>query len=142
MTSIRDTGVERLEIAALDREQFYDELWSFTGQELRIRYALSPFSLQQLCQKHRLPLPPMGHWIKVRHGKMAKRPPLPKVSEAPVNTVYVLLNDPAHSKLQHDPVQIGHQAKPTPREGKAQGLDTWGFGCNGTDRSSPVCRPP
>lgn len=59
--------MERLKLVILERPQFYEELWSLTGQELRIRYALSPYGLGVLCETHRLPLPPVGYWTRIRH---------------------------------------------------------------------------
>src|SRR5438874_1288201 len=97
---------EKLNPIFLERSQFYDELWSFTGQELRIRYALSPFSLQQLCQQHRLPVPPAGYWTKLRHGKKAKPPPLPSIADPALGKVFLLLNDPGRCRLRCDPVIV------------------------------------
>lgn len=98
--------MDKLNVIALDRATFYEELWTFTGQELRIRYALSPYSLQMLCQQHHLPAPPVGYWVKVRHGKKVKRPPLPNVSDPGLQRVYLLTNDPEHSRLCHDPIPL------------------------------------
>jgi hypothetical protein len=98
----------KLEVISLDRAQFYDELWTLNGQELRIRYALSPFGLQQLCEKHRLPVPPADYWIKVRHGKKVKRRPLPNLADPQFQTIHLLLLTPemASCKLRHEPVLV------------------------------------
>lgn len=82
--------VESPKIVSLTRESFYDILWSVTGQELRVQYALTPYGLQQLCLDHRLPVPPVGYWSKYRKGKKVRRPPLPCVQDTSLETIQLI----------------------------------------------------
>ncbi|MGE5610161.1 MAG: hypothetical protein ACM359_12975 [Bacillota bacterium] len=108
--------MEKLNVIAMDRAKFHEELWTFTSQELRIRYALSPYSLEQLCKRHNLPAPPVGYWVKLRHGKKVKLPALPHVSDPALQIVYLLANDLEHGKLCHEPVAVPRTlVEPHPR---------------------------
>ncbi|MCW3101145.1 MAG: hypothetical protein JWL77_6763 [Chthonomonadaceae bacterium] len=99
---------DQVQITNLTRPQFYDELWTLTGQELRIRHGLSPYRLSVICKEYRLPTPPMGHWIKVRHGTSVKRRPLPELTDPARQTIPLLLLEPdiERCKLSREPVPV------------------------------------
>jgi hypothetical protein len=41
-------------------------------------FDISDVGLSKACRKHSIPVPPVGHWTKVEHGKPVSQPPLPK----------------------------------------------------------------
>jgi hypothetical protein len=109
--------MESLKLVTLSREEFFNELWDYTAQELRIRYALTPYGLQQLCQKYHCPVPPMGYWMKaVHHNEVGRRKP-PKLTDPNLQTVHLLLleADPARCKLSRVPIRVAEQLD-TPHE--------------------------
>lgn len=66
-------------IVEFQRENLYHEVWAEPVIKVAKRYGLSDVGLRKICKKLRVPLPPMGHWVKVRHGKMPPRPALPTI---------------------------------------------------------------
>ena len=62
------------------RSQLYREIWAEPVRTVAARYQISDVALAKLCRRHNIPLPPRGHWAKVRAGQHPKRPhlkPLP-----------------------------------------------------------------
>ena len=61
------------------RSQLYREIWAEPVRTVAARYRISDVALAKLCRRHQVPLPPRGHWAKVRAGQRPKRPALPPV---------------------------------------------------------------
>lgn len=55
----------------------YAAVWTTAMCRLAPRYGLSDAGLAKLCRREAIPVPPRGHWAKVRAGKKVERPPLP-----------------------------------------------------------------
>ena len=61
----------------LTREELFDLVWSEPVARVAERYGLSGAGLRKLCLRHDVPVPPRGHWARVKAGKKVKRPKLP-----------------------------------------------------------------
>ena len=61
----------------LNREELYEQVWSQPMTKLASTYSLSDNGLRKICKKHDIPLPTLGYWAKMQHGKKVERLPLP-----------------------------------------------------------------
>jgi len=67
-----------------NREQLYEDVWSFPMSKLAEKYGVSDRALAKACRKLHVPVPTMGHWNKIAaHKPGDDKPPLPNVSIAP-----------------------------------------------------------
>jgi hypothetical protein len=62
---------------SFDREQLYESVWSSPMSKLAKRLGVSDVGLAKACRRADIPLPGVGFWAKVQHGKKVKRIPLP-----------------------------------------------------------------
>jgi hypothetical protein len=65
----------------LTREQLHEQVWSTPMRHLAKQYGLSDVGLAKLCEKHSIPRPPQGYWIRKEHGKADPRIPLPAIAD-------------------------------------------------------------
>lgn len=66
----------------LDRDQLYAEVWKTPMLSLSKQYGISDVGLRKICKRLRVPVPQMGHWQKVQHGKKVRQPPpLPPIAQ-------------------------------------------------------------
>ncbi len=61
----------------LTRDQLYDIVWSKPISVLAKEFGLSDNDLRKICKNHNIPLPYMGYWSKLRHGKPVRKVMLP-----------------------------------------------------------------
>jgi hypothetical protein len=89
-----------------DRTTLYEEVWKDPVTSVAKRYGISDVALRKVCRKLTVPVPPLGYWTRVRHGRMPPRPPLPafKGEEQLVVTRYVPDHDP--KPLPPKPVEV------------------------------------
>jgi hypothetical protein len=71
-----------------EREKLYDEVWSEPVTTVAQRYNISDNGLRKHCKRLWIPLPPTGHWDKVKAGKKVYKPDLPKVRGELKNYIY------------------------------------------------------
>src|SRR5262245_39898849 len=97
----------------LTRDQLYDQVWTTPGRKLAAQFGLSDVGLAKICKKHRIPRPPRGYWVRIQHGAMIRRAPLPSVANEALNTVVIQphplarraqLGDPAGPRREEIPV--------------------------------------
>ncbi|MDW9972821.1 hypothetical protein GOB98_22845 [Sinorhizobium meliloti] len=60
----------------LSRRQIYDLVWSKPMNKLAAELGLSDQGLAKACRRYDIPVPPLGYWQKLAHGKVVDRPPL------------------------------------------------------------------
>ena len=51
------------------RKELYDLVWSTPMLRIAKKYEISDTGLRKLCKRHDIPVPLVGHWQKVAHGK-------------------------------------------------------------------------
>ncbi|MBU9224709.1 hypothetical protein [Burkholderia multivorans] len=61
-----------------ERETLYEEIWTDPVSTVSKRYGMSDNGLRKVCQKLRVPLPPLGYWAKLRAGQKVERTPMPR----------------------------------------------------------------
>lgn len=73
------------------RSELFRRVWTTPIRTLAKEFDLSDVGLAKACRKHQIPLPPVGHWAKVEHGKPVSRPPLPSSDD-----IHVVLDANRH----------------------------------------------
>jgi hypothetical protein len=58
------------------RKDLYEQLWSKPLKVLEKELGIWYGQLLQLSEEYEIPRPPMGHWVKVQHGKPIQQVPL------------------------------------------------------------------
>lgn len=68
-----------MEVAVkIDREELYRRVWETPVTKLAKEFDISDVGLAKACRKHAIPLPPVGYWTKIKHGKVVPKPALPQ----------------------------------------------------------------
>lgn len=62
----------------IEREELYRRVWETPMSRLAKEFDISDVGLAKACRKHAIPLPPVGYWTKLKHGKTIPKPPLTK----------------------------------------------------------------
>ncbi len=60
----------------MTRKELYEQVWTLPLTDLAKRYGLTNVELARLCDDHEIPRPLVGHWSKIRAGKVPQRIPL------------------------------------------------------------------
>lgn len=68
----------------ISREELYRRVWLTPVRTLAREFDISDVGLAKACRKHGIPLPPVGYWTKVQHGKKVTQPNLPSAPAAEV----------------------------------------------------------
>ncbi|WP_426125845.1 hypothetical protein [Pararhizobium sp. PWRC1-1] len=60
------------------RRQIYDMVWSKPLSKIAVELGLSDQGLAKACRRFDVPVPPLGYWQKLAHGKAVEHPDLPR----------------------------------------------------------------
>ncbi|MCD2514705.1 hypothetical protein LQ564_00075 [Massilia sp. G4R7] len=90
------------EVAQVDRETLYEEVWSEPVTLVAFRYGLSDVGLAKICRSLAIPLPSRGYWSKVKAGRVMKRVPLPSLTGAQLKTRKMLKLSDEQLKFQSE----------------------------------------
>src|ERR1700745_2231879 len=60
----------------LTREELYKKVWAAPMKTVAQEFGLSSSGLANVCRKHNIPVPAVGHWTKIEVGKKTTPPPL------------------------------------------------------------------
>ena len=63
----------------LDRAALFELVWSKPVMELAAEWGLSDRGLGKACRRLKIPVPPRGHWARVKVGQRRRRPKLPQL---------------------------------------------------------------
>lgn len=61
------------------REEIFDAVWARPLGQVAADYGITGTGLAKLCDRHDIPRPPQGHWVRADNGKASPRPALPSV---------------------------------------------------------------
>jgi hypothetical protein len=56
-------------------------------------FGLSDVGLAKICEKHHIPRPPVGHWVRVERGYDPEQTPLPGIEDAKLNLVNITIHE-------------------------------------------------
>ena len=57
------------------RKQLYAEVWAEAVMHVAKRYGVSDRGLRKICDRHSIPVPPLGWWAKKAHGHVVRQTP-------------------------------------------------------------------
>jgi hypothetical protein len=57
--------------------EIYNYVWTTPLSKLAIDWNVNPTQLARLCDKHSIPRPPNGYWIKISLGQSLPKPEIP-----------------------------------------------------------------
>ncbi|MDM5270776.1 hypothetical protein PGH07_01140 [Sulfurovum sp. zt1-1] len=66
-------------IKYISRKQLYIQVWSQPMTQVALKYSLPTYELKKVCDALLIPLPKVGHWSKIKHGKIVPIPELPPI---------------------------------------------------------------
>lgn len=92
--------------APFSREELYEHVWSKPVSKLEAELSLSNWDIKQWCKKLEVPLPPVGHWVRVQFGKPVERIPLPELpaeTQAELAAAETAPPDLSGSRQVHEP---------------------------------------
>lgn len=61
----------------ISRGELYRRVWEAPLTKLTKEFGISDVGLAKACRRHKIPTPPVGHWMKVAHGKPTLKLKLP-----------------------------------------------------------------
>jgi len=67
----------------LTRQELYDLVWSKPMKAAAASVSMSSGSLNRICHRHGVPMPPRGYWTSLQAGHPVQKTPLPARSKAP-----------------------------------------------------------
>lgn len=77
----------------MDRQGLFERVWSEPIVSLAEEWGLSGPGLRKACNRLKVPVPPRGHWAKVKAGKRVRRPRLPELPEGEGEEVVVWVHN-------------------------------------------------
>src|SRR5690606_38563650 len=66
----------------MTRQELFELVWSEPVSRAAERFRVSGTWLRRVCLEEDVPIPPRGHWARVRAGQEVRRPRLPKPAQA------------------------------------------------------------
>jgi hypothetical protein len=89
----------------LSREELYDLVWKTPLSRLSKQFGLSDVGLRKICERHKIPTPPVGWWAKRAHGKPVCKEPLPSSGDSSDYIPCIILREgpdvPAPVEAEH-----------------------------------------
>ncbi|MGC3947945.1 MAG: hypothetical protein QM762_26130 [Chryseolinea sp.] len=87
-----------MEQAVFTRKELYALVWSTPLSRIARKYEISDTGLRKLCKRHDIPVPRIGHWQKVTHGKKVLVDKFKETANDQIK-INLKLRDPSHSKV-------------------------------------------
>lgn len=83
------------------RLELHRQVWEKPLTELSKEYDVTGTGLAKICDRHGIPRPSQGHWIKLEAGKHVKVTPLPPLTKGQSETFDIMPPEPKR-KQSHD----------------------------------------
>ena len=83
------------------RTELHQRVWEKPLTELSKDYGVTGTGLAKICDRHSIPRPPQGHWMKLEAGKQVQVTPLPDLVEGQREEFNIV---PPEPKRQHSQV--------------------------------------
>jgi hypothetical protein len=74
----------------VSREELYEQVWAEPMTKVAAKYGVTGTALKKKCERHEIPTPERGYWMKLEHGKRVRQEPLPKLSDVRLGQVRVV----------------------------------------------------
>jgi len=79
---------------SVTRDALFNAVWDRPLNQVAVDYGITGTGLAKLCDRHAIPRPPQGHWIKAEHGKAARRPALPEAKDGTPTLITIVPQGP------------------------------------------------
>jgi hypothetical protein len=89
-----------METITLIRKSLYEQVWTEPVAAFCQKYDVPEEGVEEICDRLNVPMPGIGHWRKVKHGKRSDWTPLPAESHGTESVVLHKRND-ALQKEEH-----------------------------------------
>ncbi|WP_298161776.1 hypothetical protein [Acidocella sp.] len=102
----------------MTRDELYQLVWSKPVTHVAKDYGVSDVAIRKVCKKYGIPLPPLGYWAKLQHGKKVRETPLPPPQPGQSGEINLKVhNRPelADDVIEAEEVARGDEAKPERR---------------------------
>src|SRR5258708_37847104 len=103
---------------SISRETLYEQVWSKPISNLAQQYGITGNGLKKICRRAGVPVPPRGHWAKLRAGKRVVRYRLPPAQEGTPPDVRTVRPPPKPAAPSPAPIavelqqRLGREKKP------------------------------
>lgn len=76
-------------VHTVSREELYEQVWSQPMTKVAAEYGVTGTALKKTCDRHKIPTPERGYWAKLEHGKLARKRPLPNLTDSDLDRVKI-----------------------------------------------------
>jgi len=90
------------ETLTVTRVELYRRVWSTPMRTLAKEFGLSDVGLAKICEKHQIPRPLVGHWVRVQLGQETEQTPLPEIDDPKLGMVMIAVRPRAEEALTQD----------------------------------------
>jgi hypothetical protein len=84
------------------RVELYRRVWSTPMRTLAKEFGLTDLELARICEKHQIPRPQVGHWVRVERGYDPEQTPLPDIEDAKLDLVNIAVREKPLDALAQD----------------------------------------
>jgi hypothetical protein len=77
----------------ITRAELYRRVWNTPMRTLAKDFGLSDVGLAKICEKHHIPRPPVGHWVRVERGHHPEQIPLPDIENAKLDVINITIRE-------------------------------------------------
>ena len=87
-----------MEEVKFTRKELFDLVWSTPMSRIAKKYEISDTGLRKLCKRHDIPVPLLGYWQKVAHGKKVTAAKFNERNNNDQEKISLRLRDPSEVK--------------------------------------------
>jgi hypothetical protein len=84
------------------RVELHRRVWNTPVRTLAKEFGLSDVGLAKICEKHQIPRPPVGHWVRVQLGQETEQTPLLEIDDPRLEMVTIAVRPKAVEALTQD----------------------------------------
>jgi hypothetical protein len=76
-------------VHTVSREELYEQVWSQPMTKVAAEYGVTGTALKKTCDRHKIPIPERGYWAKLEHSKLARKRPLPNLTDSGLDRIQI-----------------------------------------------------
>jgi hypothetical protein len=76
-------------VHTVSREELYEQVWAKPMTKVAAEYGVTGTALKKTCDRHKIPTPERGYWAKLEHGKLARKTPLPNLTDSGLDRIQI-----------------------------------------------------
>jgi len=86
----------------LSRAELYERVWNGPLRSVAKELGVSDVGLAKICERHEIPRPEQGHWVRVRLGQNPGPTPLGEINDAKLDVVRIAIHPKVAEVLTQD----------------------------------------